>query len=289
MDYVGNIFRPPAEHRSILLQVSVGCSHNKCTFCGLYKDKRFTIKSNEQIIKDLDYAAKNFTRQKRLFLCDGDALIIPFDRLMWILKMVREKLPWITRVGTYANAKSIKRRTLDELKELKKNKLGIIYLGLESGDDETLTNVVKGADMATQVEQGQKVKQAGMKLSCTVLLGLAGKQRSKIHAEMTGKALSMIDPNHAAALSLMVVPQAPIYHQIHNGEFDALDPYGILEELKLMMEHTTLSAGIFSANHASNYVPIQARFPSGKQEAIDMIESALQGRIALKPESLRGI
>jgi radical SAM superfamily enzyme YgiQ (UPF0313 family) len=289
MHYSGNIFRPPAEHDSILLQVTEGCSHNKCRFCGLYKDKKFKIKDIDLIKEDLVFASKYFKMKKRLFLCDGDALIIPQEKLLLILKEIQTALPWITRIGTYGNAKSIMKKSLDELKELKKNKLGIIYMGLESGDDEILASMNKGVDVNTQIEQGKKIKEAGMKVSITVLLGLGGKKHSQSHAVKTGEALSLIDPNYANALSLMMFPQMPLYQDVENDNFDLLDPYGILQELYTMIEHTNLSAGIFSANHASNYLPLQFRIPGGKEEALQILSEALKGGIKLKPEYLRMI
>jgi radical SAM superfamily enzyme YgiQ (UPF0313 family) len=289
MDYEGNIFRPPAEHNSILLQVTTGCSHNKCSFCGLYKDKKFSIKDFEVIKNDIDYASKNFTTSKRLFLCDGDALIIPQEKLISILDEISNKLPWLTRIGTYANAKSISKKTIEELKSLKKHKLSILYLGLESGDDEVLKEMNKGVDVKTQIEQGKKVKEAGLKLSCTVLLGLAGKKRSLIHAKLTGEALSAIDPNYASALSLMMFPQMPLYSKVIDNSFELPNPVEMLKELQTMIEYTNLSAGVFSANHASNYLPLQIRIPGGKDDAIRILREAINGNIDLKQEWQRGI
>jgi radical SAM superfamily enzyme YgiQ (UPF0313 family) len=289
MVYIGNIFRPPAEHNSILLQATIGCSHNKCNFCGLYKNKQFSIKEESLIYQDIIYASQHFRDKKRMFLCDGDAMIIPFERLLKILKNINEKLPWITRIGLYANAKSLKKRSVDELKELKKHKLGIVYMGLESGDDKVLKDMNKGVDVATQIEQGQKVKNAGMKLSCTVLLGLGGKSRTREHAIKTGKALSEISPNYIGALSLIVTPEAPLYTRIINKEFKVLTPIEILKELKLMIENIDISSGIFSANHASNYLPLQIRLPSEKNDALKLLDKAIKGKISLKSEYMRAI
>jgi len=289
MDYEGNIFRPPAEHRSILLQVTVGCSHNKCKFCGLYKDKKFKIKEEHVINRDIDTASKYLRNQKRLFLCDGDALIIPTEKLLCILKQINNKLPWINRIGLYGNAKSIMKKSKDELIELKKHKLGIVYMGIESGDDEILKIMDKGVDVATQIEQAKKVKEAGLKLSCTVILGLGGIKKSENHAVLTGKALSVIDPNYVGALSLILYPNMPLMKMISSKEFTPIKPYDTLKELVIMMENTDLSSGIFSANHASNYLPVQARFPSEKEETINSIKAVINTGKQLKPEWARGI
>jgi radical SAM superfamily enzyme YgiQ (UPF0313 family) len=192
-------------------------------------------------------------------------------------------------VGTYGNAKSIARKSLDELKELKSLGLGIVYMGLESGDDETLAKVHKHDMTDAIIRQGKKIKEAGIKLSVTVLLGLAGLKRSAIHARETGKALSAIDPQHIGALSLMLIPGTPMHTDWKNGAFELMEPPELLRELRIMIEHTHLSQGLFYANHASNYLPLQVRLPREKDKALRMIDAALQGDIALRPEWVRGL
>ncbi len=175
MHYEGIVIRPPSEAFSILLQVTLGCSHNKCTFCGTYRDKRFTIKDEETILDDILFASKYMQGQDRVFLMDGDALIIPQKRLVWILDRIKEHLPRVRRVGAYANAKSIKIKTDEQLSELKGKGLRILYLGVESGDEETLQKIDKGTKASNLIIQGRRVKEAGSKLSVTVLLGIAGR------------------------------------------------------------------------------------------------------------------
>lgn len=289
MHYEGYIIRPPSEANSILLQVTVGCSHNKCTFCGTYKGERFRIKSDDIIYQDIDFAAQHCQRQRRLFLCDGDALIIPQKRLLKILKTIAHRLPWVTRVGAYGNAKSLKMKTLDELKELRKNGLGIIYMGLESGDDETLKQIHKGTNAENSIAMGQKARAAGMKLSVTVLLGIAGRERSKIHAEQTGRVLSAMDPNYVGALSLMLIPETDLCNDYEAGRFTLIEPMEMLQELRIMFEHTDLTQGMFHANHASNYLPIKARLPRDKETILHLIDEALAGRVSLKPEMYRAL
>ena len=290
MDYEGMIFRPPSEAYSILLQVTVGCSHNKCTFCEMYKEKKiFKIKSDEQIAKDLDFAAKHYRHGKRLFLCDGDALILPQKRLVKILKDIKTKLPWVERVGTYANSKSIDKKSVEELKELKKLGLTIAYMGLETGDDHTLAAINKGADSARMIEMGKKIRSAGIKLSITVLLGIAGRDRSMVHASETGRVLSAIDPEFVGALSLMLTPGTPLYQDHQDGKFPVLEPDELLRELGAMIAATNLSDGLFHSNHASNYLPIRAKLPEEKEETLALIERALKGEVALKPEHMRAL
>ena len=289
MHYEGNIIRPPSEANSILLQVTVGCSRNKCTFCGTYKGERFRIKSDAIIMEDIDFAAKYCRRQRRVFLCDGDALIVPQKRLLKILREIENRLPWVTRVGLYANAKALNMKTADELKELKSHGVGIFYMGLETGDDVTLKKIKKGASSQDMIAMGAKAKRAGIKLSITVLLGIAGPQRSQIHAMETGRVLSAIDPDYVGALSLMLIPGTPLYQDYKSGEFRLIEPHEMLAELRTMIASTNLSRGLFHANHASNYLPIRARLPKEKEPTIRLIDAALKGNVPLKPEYLRAL
>lgn len=289
MHYEGYIIRPPSEADSILLQATVGCSHNKCTFCGAYKGERFKIKSDDIILEDIAYAARHMRRQDRVFLCDGDALIIPQKRLAPILREIRKQLPWVKRVGVYANTKGIRMKTPEELKELRDLGLGIAYMGLETGDDETLKAVNKGATAETMIEMGKKVRAAGIKLSITVLLGIAGRDRSRTHAEATGRVLSAIDPEYVGALSIMLIPGTPLHDDYVAGRFVLIDPPEMLAELRTMIAHTHLTDGLFHANHASNYLPIRAKMPEDKVGTLALIDEALAGKIRLKPEFLRAL
>jgi radical SAM superfamily enzyme YgiQ (UPF0313 family) len=289
MHYEGICIRPPSEAFSILLQVTLGCSHNKCTFCGTYKDKRFTIKDDQIILSDIRFASRHMKRQDRLFLMDGDALIIPQKRLMWILERINEYLPWVRRVGLYANAKSIKMKSLDNLIELRENGLGILYLGVETGDDRVLKEIRKGSSAESFIETGQKVKEAGIKLSVTVLLGIAGKERSLQHARATGELLSAMDPDYVGALTVMLIPGTPLYEDYSAGNFGLPTEKELLVELREMISHTNLSRGLFFSNHASNYLPVKARMPKGKQQALDLIDRAIRGDITLRQEWMRGL
>ena len=289
MHYEGNIIRPPSEANSILLQVTVGCSRNKCTFCGTYRGERFRIKPDTTIMKDIEFAARYCRQQRRLFLCDGDALIIPHTRLMRILRTIREHLPWVTRIGTYANAKSVNMKSPQELKALKDLGLGIAYMGLETGDNVALKKINKGATAELMIAMGKKAREAGIKLSITVLLGIAGRQRSQVHAEQTGRVLSAIDPEYVGALSLMLIPGTPLFDDHQAGDFPLLEPQEMLAELRTMIASTNLSRGLFHANHASNYLPIRARMPRDKEKTIELIDQALAGEIGLTPEFLRAL
>ncbi len=289
MHYEGMIIRPPSEANSILLQVTLGCSHNKCTFCGSYKDKRFTIKNDDIILEDILFASRYMKNQHRVFLIDGDALIIPQEKLVWILDKIKEYLPWVRRVGTYANAKSIRMKTDDELLELKEKGLGIVYLGVESGDNETLKRVRKGTSAENLLIQGQRIKKAGIKLSVTVLLGIAGREGSYRHAQATGRLLSEMEPDYVGALTVMIIPGTPLAEDVEAGRFELMDQRELLLELREMFRCTDMRKGLFMANHASNYLPIRARMPRDKEKVLALIDAALRGEVALKPEWMRAL
>ncbi len=289
MHYEGYCIRPPSEADSILLQVTLGCSHNRCTFCGTYGDKRFRIKDDLIILSDIRYAAKTMPQEDRLFLMDGDALIIPQKRLMWIMEQIREHLPRVKRVGAYANTKSIKRKSVDDLKQLRELGLGILYYGVETGDDAIREAIHKGSTARECIEMGRRVKEAGIQLSVTVLLGVGGRENSLRHARLTGDLLSAMDPDFVGALTVMLIPGTPLYRDQANGAFALPDERGLLRELREMITHTNLTRGYFFSNHASNYLPLKAKLPSGKQKALDLIDVALRGEIGLKPEWMRAL
>lgn len=288
MHYEGMIIRPPSEADSILLQATVGCSHNKCTFCGTYKGERFKIKPDDIILADIAYAAKNCKRQNRIFICDGDALIIPQKRLLLILTEIERQLPWVERVGVYANSKGIRMKSIEELQELRQHGLKIAYMGLETGDDETLKKIRKGATAETMVEMGKKIRSAGISLSITVLLGIAGRERSMIHAESTGRVLSAINPEYVGALSLMLIPGTPLHDDYAAGTFEMIGSAEMLAELRAIIANTNMD-GLFRSNHASNYLPIRAKLPEDKKMTLDLIDAALAGKIALRPEFMRAL
>ncbi len=281
------IIRPPSEAGSILLQVTLGCSHGKCTFCGAYQGKRFDIKPREIVRQDIAFAATHCRNQRRLFLCDGDAMIMPQARLLEILADIRTELPWITRVGTYASAKSLRMKSDEELVELREAGIGIVYMGLESGDDTILKAMGKNGDSASIIHEGRRAKDAGFKLNVTVINGLGGVENSMRHARETARALSEMDPDQIGALSLMLIPGTPLHNAEERGEFVLPDAQGMLIEIKEMLTGLELTRGLFLANHASNYLPIKVRLPSGKQAALAKLDEALTGMTPLKPEAMR--
>lgn len=291
MKYEGVVIRPPSEADSLILQVTVGCSHNKCIFCPAYKAKRFRIKRFDDIKEDIDEAGIHAQHTRRVFLADGDALIIPQHRLLEIIHYLNKTFPKLTRIGIYGNAKSILKKSIGQLKELKANKLGIIYLGVESGDEETLKNVRKGITYQQMVEAAKRVKEASIKLSVTVLLGVAGTERSIIHAKETARILTDIQPDHVGALTLMISPEAPLYGKVEEGTFALPSPFALLQELRIMIAESDLQNCLFFSNHASNYLPIKARLPKDKYSSVKLIDDVLSSgdEALLKPEYLRAL
>lgn len=290
MKYDGAIIRPPSEAHSLLLQVTVGCSHNKCTFCPAYKEKKFRIKTDAEIEEDI-LEASNYGRINKVFLCDGDALIIPQERLERILHSIRKNIRGLERIGVYANAKSILRKSAAELTRLRDMGLGIIYFGVESGNDEVLANIRKGADRARLAAAGKRVKESGIPLSVTVLLGIAGVEKSMEHARDTASLLTEIDPEYVGALTVMVVPGTPLGESYADGSFRLPDKFGLIAELGAMIEHTDLSDCFFTSNHASNYLPVRAHLPGDKKQILGIINKIIQSGDpgVLKPEFLRAL
>jgi radical SAM superfamily enzyme YgiQ (UPF0313 family) len=290
MKYEGIIIRPPSEAESLILQVTVGCSHNRCTFCPTYKAKRFRIKTFEEVKEDIDEAAEFGWAIERVFLADGDALIVPKPRLMEIMFYLKKKLPRLRRVGIYANAKGILKKTPDELRELKEAGLGIIYLGVESGDQVVLDRVRKGTTYEKLLHAGRMVKEAGIKLSVTVLLGIGGKERSREHAVATGRLLTEMDPNYVGALSVMIVPGTPLYEEQAQGRFVLPSPFEMIEELRTMISQTEMH-GLFFSNHASNYLALKVRLPKDKGDALRLIDEVLAKRdpALLRPDCVRAL
>jgi radical SAM superfamily enzyme YgiQ (UPF0313 family) len=289
--YEGMIYRPPSEAESLILQVTVGCSYNRCTFCSAYQGKSFRIKSFEEVKEDIDEASSYGARIPRVFLADGDALIIPQKGLVQILQYLKMKLKGLERVGIYANARDILKKGLEELKELKELGVGIIYLGLESGNPEVLKRIKKNATTDLMIRAAKRVKESGIVLSVTVLLGIGGVELSQVHAEDTGKVLSEMDPDFVGALSLIVVPGTPIEKEIRTGKLVLPTPFGLIQELETMITNCRFTRCFFASNHASNYLPLRIRMPEEKEDALRRIREVLQRKdpALLRPEYLRAL
>ena len=289
MHYEGNIIRPPSEANAIILQVTTGCSHNRCTFCGAYREQKFRIKDDAVVDSDLEFAANYCTRQKTVFLADGDALVIPQQRLLHLFTRIKEKLPWVRRISLYANCRDILNRSPKELAELKAAGLGRIYMGLESGHDKTLAAIKKGATSAEMILAGRRVKDASIFLSVTCLLGIGGIRFSLQHAADTAAVLNMMQPSQIAVLTLMLLDNTELGQTAAAGSFQLPDKLGLFQELRTLIVGLEVPRCQFQANHASNYFTLDGRLPRDKDNFLATIDEAIAGTLDLKPETLRGL
>ncbi len=289
MHYEGDCIRPPSEADSILLQVTVGCSHNKCTFCSTYKNKIFKLKDEKIILHDILFASNYMRSHKRLFLMDGDVLSLPQKKLIWLFDTINHYIPWLERIGSYANARGLKRKSVEDLIVLRQKKLGILYVGIESGHDDVLRDIKKGVTSKELYEQCKKIKEAGIKLSVTVILGIGGKDKSLDHAKATGELLTKIDPDYVGALTLLLIPGTPLYDKYKKREFVLPSQKELLIELREIIRYTNLSSGLFTSNHASNYLPLRIQYPHEKKYALDLIDAAIEGKVKLRDEFLRAL
>ena len=289
MDYRGNLIRPPSEANSIILQVTLGCSYNKCTFCGAYKDALFTIKPVETINEDIAFAGRYCTNQSRLFLADGDVLLLKQNYLVDLLKNIRRNIPQVKRISLYGSSRAINRKSQNELSELKSLGLDRIYMGLESGCDEVLKTVNKGATAAAMIMAAEKTQKAGIFLSVSVLLGLGGSHLSEQHAILTARALNKMAPQQIAALTLMPLDNTRLGCDLRNGDFEMIGPKAVLQELHTLVSHLTGIRSQFHANHASNYLHTSGRLPKDKVRILAEIDSAIGGNNKIVPDYMRAL
>lgn len=291
MRYYGTVVRPPSEADSYILQVTYGCSHNRCTFCGTYLDKSFRVRAVEDVLEDIALAQKRVPDTCRVFLADGNALVLSTRRLVTVLDAMQAAFPRLRRVGAYANARDLLGKTDAELAELRRRRLEIVYLGLESGSDEVLRRVRKEATAAEMVDAASKLKRAGMRASVIALLGLGGKDLSVAHAEETGRVVSAMDPEYLSMLTLMLVPGTELYRQWQSGTFQLPEPAELLHELRQVVANLDgVSRCVFRTNHASNYLPLAGTLSRDKATLLATIDEALsRGRSALRPEAWRAL
>ncbi|MDA8235111.1 MAG: radical SAM protein [Clostridia bacterium] len=272
MKYDLPLFRPPSEAYSLIIQVTLGCSHNKCTFCSAFKTKTFKIRTLDEVEADLKEARKTHPYVGKIFLADGDALILPTEYLLKLFSLIRKLFPECNRIGIYGSAKAINRKTLAELKQFGQEGLGIIYLGLESGNDQVLTNINKGVTADETIRAGLKVKEAGIPLSITIISGMGSRELLREHALDTARVLNAIDPDYLGLLALMIVEGTPLFEQKQRGQFEVLTPKEIMAETKLLLENLELTNCVFRANHASNYYPLMGTLPEDKPALLALLD-----------------
>jgi len=287
--YLGNLFRPPSEAYSVILQVTNGCSHNKCTFCGMYKDKRFVIRPLREIKEIINFFQRKFPYAEKIFLADGDALSAPTEYLQEVLTLLKDAFPNLKQISSYAGPKSLLNKTDEELKQLQNSGLTLLYLGLESGFDVVLKKVQKGYTANEIVSACDKAKKAGFKLSLTVITGLGGKEYWQEHALESAKAVSLINPEYLATLTLMLVPGTKLFQDALDGLFFPLTTREILQELRLFISNLNLNHTVYRSNHASNYLILKGTLNEDRDQLLKILNEAInnEGFFNLRPEYLR--
>ncbi|MGQ0793449.1 MAG: radical SAM protein [Deltaproteobacteria bacterium] len=286
------LFRPPSEGESFILQATIGCSHNDCTYCAMYRrdTQKFRMRSMDEIRAIVDEASAEGA-VRRVFIADGNALIIPQKKLLQILGYLQNKCPSLERVRMYANVSDILRKGAEDMAELRAAGLDMVYIGFESGDDAVLARIKKGANYDETVRASKILKKAGVKNSAMVLLGVGGVERSVPHAQATGRLLSDSDPEYVGALSLQIRPGAPIHEEWVEGKFALPEKFLMIRELEIIVEGTNLTDGYFFSNHISNFLPIKAKFPEEKGRVLEEIRGVLANRdeAALRPDFYRDV
>ena len=289
MRYVGSVYRPPSEARSLIVQVTYGCSHNTCAFCSMYKEKRFAVRPLDEVLEDFHAARRLYPRVERVFLADGDALVRRAAELETILKTVRELFPECARVTCYASPDSIRIRTEEELRALRAAGLSMVYMGLESGCDAVLEKMRKGHDAAFIVEMGRKVRRCGIALSVTAITGLGGPELLERHAADTAAAFSAMNPEYIGMLTLMVEPGTPLYDWVRDGTFRLLTPAEDLRETRLLVERLDSPGSVFRMNHASNYLALRGTLNRDRDAMLAQLDRAAADLSLLRPEEWRGL
>ncbi|NLY36928.1 MAG: radical SAM protein [Tissierellia bacterium] len=289
MEYFGKVFRPPSEASSLIIQCTIGCSHNQCTFCSMYKEDTFQLRGLEDILADIEEMSRYGYVYRKVFLGDGDALILPMKSLRMILNKINELFPSLERIGIYASPKSIATKTTEELKELKNLGLGIVYLGLESGSEEILKKVKKGSSAEEILTLSKRIKDAGITLSVTLISGLGGKELSKKHATQSAAIVSKMAPDYLGLLTLMQEPGTELDREIRGGSFELLSPEEVLEETRLFISLVEGKNILFRSNHASNYLALGGNLDEDRQKLLEIIDLALGTKKGLRQEAHRAL
>lgn len=291
IQYEGKLFRPPSEANSLILQATIGCSYNRCTFCAMYRDKRFRVRSIEELQKEIEWAVENMGRVDKVFLADGDALMAKHSFLAKVLDRLRAAFPGLRRVSCYASPQSLQVRTVEEMRDLRERGLTLYYLGIESGHDEVLARLEKGVDAAEMIAVGKKAHEAGVKLSTMILLGAGGRGGSQQHAEASAAVTNAIQPRFVSTLVMTPVEDTPLWEEDQRGEVDHLDPVELAVELRHFIAHLELDASIFRSNHASNHLALAGTLPKDKARLIAGLDEVLAhpDRAHFVPEWMRGL
>lgn len=289
MRYEGRLYRPPSEADALIVQATIGCSWNHCTYCDMYRDKSFRERELREVIDELEGAARELgPRVEKLFVADGDALVMPTDHWLELLAKARALFPNLRRVSCYAMARNVAAKSDRELAALREAGLSLLYIGPESGDDVTLKRIAKGDNAIAHIDAARRAHAAGMQLSVIALLGIA-MERSAEHARETAALITAMDPAFFSALTVTVVPNTPLATLKARGRFEVPEAPALLRELRAMVELARPTRAVFRTNHASNYLPLGGELPRDRERIIELIDAALDGRVALRSERSRGL
>ncbi|MCL1047748.1 radical SAM protein [Shewanella electrodiphila] len=291
INYIEPVFRPPSEWKSLILQVTNGCSWNHCSFCDMYtqEQKKFRATKVEQIEQDILAAAASGHPISRVFLADGDAMTLPFKRLKEICELINTHLPSVTRISSYCLPRNLTNKTVEQLSELRDMGLSLLYVGCESGDDEVLTKIKKGEDYASSLVALEKIKQAGMKSSVMILMGLGGKQLSQQHAKASAKLMNAAQPDYLSTLVVTLPLGTEKMDSVFDGKFELPDQLGLLNEMQTLLSELVLTKTIFRSDHASNYLVLKGVLGKDKQQLLNQVSDAITGTIPLRQEWQRGL
>lgn len=290
MRYQGQLYRPPSEADAYILQATIGCSWNACVYCDMYRDKTFSVRDLQESLEDISEAARRFgARVRKVFVADGDALVLPTDHWLAMLEAMRRQFPALERVSCYAMARNVLAKSEAELAQLRAAGLGRLYIGPESGDDVTLKRIAKGSTFQEHVEAAQKAHAAGMEISVITMLGVAGIERSMEHASRTAELVTAMDPEFLAALTTTVVPSTPLATLHQKGKFVLPSLAQMFGELRTIVNDARPTKALFRTNHASNYLPLAGSLPADRERIVATIDAALAGNVALRPEWSRGL
>ena len=291
LEYNEPVFRPPSEAYSLILQLTLGCSWNRCAFCEMYSSKKFKVRKEEEIIREIKEVASISTDIKKVFLADGNAMVLSTSKLLRIINEINKTFPRVTRISAYALPKDISSKTDDELKQLSDAGLKLLYVGIESGDDELLRLINKGETFNSSVDGLQKARKAGIKLSVMILNGLGGKNYSLQHAINSAKAINLIQPEFLSTLVLSFPYGEDHFKKRFKGNFKALTTLELIEEMKIFIENLELENSVFRSDHASNYLVLKGNLNRDKQIFLNNINTVLQSPddASLRPEWTRGL
>jgi len=290
MRYQGTIFRPPSEAESLILQATIGCSWNHCTYCAMYREKAFRVRPVDELLAEIRAAGRaHGPAVTRLFVADGDALAMDLGHWEPLLLACREAFPRLRRVSAYATALNVAARSDPELRRLRELGLSLLYVGPETGDDVTARRIAKGAGFAEHALAARRAHAAGMKLSVIFLLGAGGADRTREHAEGSARLVTEMDPEFLSVLTLTVVPGTPLAALAAGGRFELPAIDGMLRELRTLVDEARPTAAVFRTNHASNHLPLEGRLPRDRERIVATIDAALSGAVALRPEWARGL